>query len=61
MAKRPARKAVPVFANEREEREFWETHDTSPFVDWDKARVTVFPNLCPTPEFRRVGLTGLTV
>jgi predicted DNA binding CopG/RHH family protein len=50
MAKRPARKAVPAFANEREEREFWETHDASPFVDWDKARVAVFPNLRPSTE-----------
>jgi len=50
MAKRPARKAAPAFANEREEREFWETHDASPFVDWDKARVAVFPNLRPSTK-----------
>lgn len=50
MAKRSARKAVPAFVNEREEREFWETHDASPFVDWDTARVAVFPNLRPSTE-----------
>jgi predicted DNA binding CopG/RHH family protein len=50
MAKRAPRKPVPAFANEREEREFWETHDASPFVDWDRARIAVFPNLKPSTE-----------
>lgn len=50
MTKRSARRALPVFASERQEREFWETHDTSPFVDWDRARVAVFPNLRPSTE-----------
>ena len=38
-------KKVPKFKNEREEREFWETHDTTEYVDWSKARVVTFPNL----------------
>lgn len=50
MAKRPPRKPVPAFASEREEREFWETHDASPFVDWDQARIAVFPNLKASTE-----------
>jgi len=50
MVRRPPRKPVPAFANEREEREFWETHDTGPFVDWDRARIAVFPNLKPSTE-----------
>jgi predicted DNA binding CopG/RHH family protein len=50
MTKRPVRKAVPRFSSEAEERTFWETHDTSPFVDWGKARVAVFPNLKPSTE-----------
>jgi predicted DNA binding CopG/RHH family protein len=50
MTKRAARKAVPAFATERAEREFWETHDASPFIDWDQARVAVFPNLKPSTE-----------
>ena len=50
MAKRPTHKAVPVIASERKEREFWETHDASPFVDWDQARIAVFPNLKPSTE-----------
>ena len=50
MTKRSARKAIPTFKSEAEERTFWETHDTSPFVDWSKARVEVFPNLKPSTE-----------
>jgi predicted DNA binding CopG/RHH family protein len=50
MTKRRARKTLPTFRSELEERMFWETHDTSPFVDWGKARVAVFPNLKPSTE-----------
>src|SRR5947207_13492858 len=50
MTKRPARKAIPRFTSEAQERTFWETHDTSPFVDWSKPRVAVFPNLKPSTE-----------
>jgi predicted DNA binding CopG/RHH family protein len=50
MTKRPDRKAVPTFASEAEERAFWDTHDTGPFVDWGKARVAVFSNLKPSTE-----------
>jgi predicted DNA binding CopG/RHH family protein len=50
MTKRATRKAVPTFSSEAEERTFWETHDTGPFVDWGKARVAVFPNLKPSTE-----------
>jgi predicted DNA binding CopG/RHH family protein len=50
MTKRATRKAVPTFSSEAEERTFWETHDTSPFIDWGEARVAVFPNLKPSTE-----------
>jgi predicted DNA binding CopG/RHH family protein len=48
MAKRKTIKPIPRFASEAEEREFWETHDTTPYVDWSLARRAVFPNLKPT-------------
>ncbi len=38
-------KEVPEFKNEDEEREFWWTHDSTEYVDWDKAERVVFPNL----------------
>ena len=50
MTKRPAHRAIPTFRSEAEERHFWETHDASPFVDWSKARVALFPNLKPSTE-----------
>ena len=50
MPKRRARNPIPVFRSEAEERRFWETHDTSPFVDWSTARLAVFPNLRPSTE-----------
>lgn len=46
MSKRaPVKNGLPTFASERAEREYWETHDTSEFVDWSQARQVVFPNL----------------
>ncbi len=50
MPKRRVRSTVPAFRSEAAERRFWETHDTSPFVDWRQARVAVFPNLKASTE-----------
>lgn len=41
-------KAIPAFADETEEREFWKRHDSSDYVDWSKAERARFPNLKPT-------------
>lgn len=41
-------KPIPKFANEAEERAFWETHDSADYVDWSKARRASFPNLKPS-------------
>lgn len=46
MSKSP--KTVPKFRNEAEERRFWETHDSSDFVDWSKAKRARLPNLKPS-------------
>jgi len=43
-------KTRPDFKTEQEEREFWETHDSTDFVDWSEARLAVFPNLKPTTK-----------
>ena len=50
MPKRRTSNTLPTFASETDERRFWESHDTSPFVDWGQARVGVFPNLKPSTE-----------
>jgi predicted DNA binding CopG/RHH family protein len=39
------RKPIPKFRSEAEERRFWETHDTTDYVDWSKAQRARFPNL----------------
>jgi len=43
--KKKALKLVPKFRSEAEERKFWETHDTTEYVDWSKAQRASFPNL----------------
>jgi len=50
MPKRKVLKKTPKFSSEREEREFWETHDTADYVDWSQARVAVFPDLKSSTE-----------
>lgn len=50
MPKQATRKPIPSFASEREEREFWESHDTTPFTDWSEARAALFANLRPSTE-----------
>jgi len=41
-------KPIPRFANEAEERKFWEMHDSADYIDWSKAQRTRLPNLKPT-------------
>jgi predicted DNA binding CopG/RHH family protein len=41
-------KPIPRFRSEAEERAFWESHDTTDYVDWSKARRVRFPNLKPS-------------
>lgn len=43
-------KSVPDFANEDEERRFWEQHDSSDYLDWKQAQQVVMPNLKPTTK-----------
>ena len=38
-------KTVPRFNSEAEERRFWETHDSTDYLDWSKAQHVRFPNL----------------
>lgn len=43
-------KAVPKFANEAAEQAFWETHNSTEYMDWTKAQRVVLPNLKPTTK-----------
>jgi len=41
-------KPVPAFRDEAEEKQFWETHDSTDYVDWTKAERVRLPNLKPS-------------
>jgi len=43
-------KKIPDFKTVQEEAEFWKTHDSTEYVDWSKAKKTVFPNLKASTE-----------
>jgi predicted DNA binding CopG/RHH family protein len=45
-----SRKARPLpnFHDELEEQRFWETHDSSDYVDWSRAERVRLPNLKPS-------------
>ncbi len=43
-------KSIPKLKNISEENKFWQTHDSTEYIDWSKAEETVFPNLKPSTE-----------
>lgn len=43
-------KKIPAFKSEAEERKFWETHDSTNYIDWSKAEHVHFPNLKPSTK-----------
>ena len=47
-------KIIPKFKNEEEERKFWESADSTEYVDWRKADKTLLPYL--KPSLKKVSL-----
>ena len=43
-------KSIPKFRSEADERRFWETRDSSNYIDWNKAERVRLPNLKPSTE-----------
>ncbi|HBX37502.1 MAG TPA: hypothetical protein DEG76_09530 [Pseudohongiella sp.] len=43
-------KKTPEFKSEAEERAFWESHDSTEYVDWKQAKRAQFPNLKPSTK-----------
>ncbi len=43
-------KAMPKFKTEAEERAFWESHDSSDYLDWKEAKSVSMPNLKPSTK-----------
>jgi hypothetical protein len=50
------KKELPMFQNEDEEREFWASHDSTDYLNWDGAKRVNLPNLNPTPETESIRL-----
>lgn len=42
------KKPIPDFKNEAEERRFWETEDSTEYVDWSSAAPVRMPELKPS-------------
>ena len=43
-------KKIPKFTSENEEREFWSKADSTEYLDWNKAKNIVLPNLKPSTK-----------
>jgi predicted DNA binding CopG/RHH family protein len=43
-------KPIPQFADEAQERAYWEAHDSTVHVDWSHARKVTLPTLKPTTQ-----------
>ena len=43
-------KQLPSFGSESEERKYWESHDSSDYVDWNAAERVRLPKLKPTTK-----------
>jgi len=41
-------KTLPKFKSEAEEAEFWSTHDSTEYIDYNKAKQISLPNLKPS-------------
>ena len=44
------KKQIPTFKNEAQERRFWQTHDSTEYVDWSEAETLVMPRLKPSTK-----------
>ena len=54
------KKIIPKFKNEEEERKFWESADSTEYVDWKKAEKTLLPYLKPSLKKVSLRLPELT-
>jgi len=43
-----ATEPIPKFTNEAEEALFWQSHDSTDYVDWSQAKSVTFTNLQPS-------------
>ncbi len=61
MKNQKAKKQIPTFSNEDEERKFWAKNDSAEYVDWASARRVTFPNLRPTSRSVSIRLPEMMI
>jgi predicted DNA binding CopG/RHH family protein len=44
------KKRLPKFKDEAAERKFWETHDSTDYLDWRKGKRMMLPKLKPSSQ-----------
>lgn len=44
------KKMIPKFKSEDQEREFWSKANSTEYIDWNKAKRTMLPNLKPSTK-----------
>lgn len=55
-------KPLPRFASEDEESDFWDTHDSTDYIDWSKAeRGLLLPNLKPSSQTISLRLPAMMI
>jgi len=42
------KKDIPKFKDEAQERDFWSSHDSTEYIDWDSAESVILPKLKPS-------------
>ena len=43
-------KKIPKFKSATQEKDFWQVHDSTDYIDWTHAKKTIFPNLKPSTK-----------
>ncbi|MEK8017850.1 MAG: BrnA antitoxin family protein [Candidatus Parabeggiatoa sp.] len=41
---------LPTFETEEQERDFWSSHDSTEYVDWEQAQTVSMPHLKPSVQ-----------
>jgi predicted DNA binding CopG/RHH family protein len=54
-------KKIPEFKNEDKEREFWESHGSTDYVDWSKGKRVRFSELKPSEKSISLRIPGFLV
>ena len=43
-------KKIPKFTSETEEQKFWSKTDSAEYIDWEKSKSVILPNLKPSTK-----------